>query len=81
MTSPLRAWKLYRAYAALESAWETMMITKEPVALGGVIRAAIYLGSLFGLHLTPEQMGALVVVGELILTPLIRSRVSPVRKS
>ena len=57
------------------------MTTKEPVAIAGVVRAVLYLGTLFGLDLTPEQMGAIIVVGELILTPLIRSKVTPVEKA
>ncbi len=49
----------------------------EPAAWLAVIRAGIYLGSLFGLNLTPEQTGALVVFVELALGLVQRQSVTP----
>lgn len=81
MMNPITAFKLYRAVSAVETAWKIFMSTKEPVAIAGVIRAALYLGGLFGLKLSAEQMAAVVVVGELIIGTIVRTKVTPVAQA
>ena len=44
-----------------------------------VIQAALALVVSFGLHLTPEQIGALLAVSAAILGLITRSHVSPVK--
>lgn len=55
-------------------------MTKEPVALGEIVKAAAVLIALFGLDLTDEQIGALVVLASVVGGLLVRARVSPVTR-
>jgi hypothetical protein len=51
---------------------------REPVAILAVVQGAITLLVTFGLHLTAEQIGAIVTFSGLVLALVARSRVSPV---
>ena len=76
--NPIRLVKAWRAYTRLQRAWKVFAMKKEPVAIAGVIRAAAYLGAIFGFDLTEQQILALIVVGELLFGVWVRARVSPV---
>lgn len=53
------------------------IIKQEPVLTMGVIQSAIALGVSFGLHLTAEQMGAILTASAAVLSLVVRRRVSP----
>jgi hypothetical protein len=55
-------------------------LLKEPVRVAACIRACIYCGMAFGLDLTVEQLGALMIAVELVLMEITRAIVEPVQK-
>jgi hypothetical protein len=52
----------------------------EPVMIGQAITALVGVGSAFGLHLTAEQVSAIVVVLNLVIGLIVRSKVSPTNR-
>lgn len=52
-------------------------ISAEPVAFYAVVQAALTLAVTFGLRLTPEQTGAVLVFTGAVLAFLTRQRVTP----
>lgn len=54
-----------------------MTFSKEPAAWMGVIRAVLYVATLFGLKLTAEQMAGLVLAVEAITAAITRQSVTP----
>jgi len=52
--------------------WKT-----EPVLLVAVLQAALALGVAFGLHLTAEQVGALVALAGAVTALFLRQQVTP----
>lgn len=53
-------------------------MTREPVALGGVVKLIVMLAAGFGLDLTTEQLLAVYALIETIITFIQRRAVSPV---
>jgi len=53
-------------------------ITGEPVMTLAVIQSALALAVTFGLHWTPEQVGAFLAVSAAVLGWISRSKVTPV---
>lgn len=53
----------------------------EPVLVTSAIRAACVLGAGFGLHLTLEQIGAVVVLVEVAFALFTRNQVTPAAKA
>lgn len=56
------------------------LLRREPVMVGSLIQAGVALATAFGLHLTPEQVGAIVTATSLLFGLIARSQVSPVVK-
>lgn len=54
------------------------MFDREPVLWLAAIRAIVVLVTAFGLQLTPEQIAAVYLVAEAILSLIARQRVEPV---
>jgi hypothetical protein len=52
-------------------------LLKEPVAVGALIRAVMLAFMAFGVTITPEQMGAVMLVAELGLALFTRATVTP----
>ena len=52
-------------------------LKSEPVAIQGVVVAAITLGTAFGLHWTSEQVAAVTGFSAVVLSLITRSQVSP----
>lgn len=50
---------------------------REPAMVIALVQAALVLGVSFGLHLTPEQSGAILAVTAAVLGLVTRSQVSP----
>ena len=55
-----------------------MILDREPVLILGAIRAIVVLVTAFGLSLTPEQIAAVYLVAEAVLSVIARQRVTPV---
>lgn len=53
-------------------------VRNEPVATAAVIQAVIVLIASFGLHLTVEQIGAIMTLTTFVIALWARSRVTPV---
>jgi len=53
------------------------LIRSEPVLILGGVQASLALGAAFGLHLTGEQVGALVSASAALLSIVCRQAVSP----
>ena len=53
------------------------MLGREPVAIAAVVRAAILLGTAFGLGWSAEQIAAVMVFVEAVLALLTRQSVTP----
>lgn len=56
------------------------LFNREPVMFMAVIQAIIALVLSFGVHLTTEQVGAILAVSAAILAFITRTQVSPVSK-
>jgi len=56
------------------------MFGKEPAVILGAIQAILALGLSFGLHLEPQQIGAIMAAAAAILALVVRQQVSPVSK-
>ena len=54
-----------------------MKLQNEPVMIAAAIRAVIVAAIAFGLDMTPEQMGSLMLAVEAILAVVTRSQVTP----
>lgn len=54
-----------------------MIFKREPVLVLGTIQATLGLLVAFGLHLTPEQIGALLATSAAVLSLMARRRVAP----
>ncbi len=52
-------------------------LLKEPVAIGALVRAILLALMAFGFDITPEQMGAVMLVAELGLALFTRATVTP----
>lgn len=52
-------------------------INREPVVIMAFIRAVIYLAVAYGFQISPEQMGAMIVAVESLLTLITRQQVTP----
>lgn len=52
-------------------------IQKEPVLVTGLARALILCVTAFGLSLSPEQIGAIMLLVEAVLSLVARSSVTP----
>lgn len=50
---------------------------REPVLVLGLIRAIVVLAVSFGLRLTPEQIAAVYLVAEMVISVIARQRVKP----
>ena len=55
--------------------WKRMM--NEPVALSAALRAVMLAGMAFGLHLSVEQLAAVMLAVEMVLALLTRANVTP----
>jgi hypothetical protein len=55
-------------------------IKEEPVYIQGIIQAALALGISFRLHLSPEQVGAILALTAAVLSFLTRKKVTPLCK-
>lgn len=53
------------------------MFGREPALIAGAVRAIILAAVAFGLRWTPEQIGALMLAVEAVLTLLVRQNVTP----
>ena len=53
------------------------IIKQEPVLTMGVIQSALALVVSFGLHLSAEQMGAILTASAAVLSLVVRRKVSP----
>lgn len=76
--NPVQAIKVWQAISYIQHAIKESRVNSEPVAVAGIIRAAVYVGAALGLSLTPEQTAALIVVAELVSGWLTRRKVTPV---
>lgn len=54
------------------------ILGREPAVIAGAIRAIVLLAVAFGLHWTPEQIAALMLAVEAVLTVIVRQSVTPV---
>ena len=54
-----------------------MKVSNEPIVWLAVLRAAIVLGTSFGLNLSPAQTGAIYVFAETVSTLFARQTVTP----
>ena len=52
-------------------------LLSEPTALIGAIRLILYAAMMFGLHLTPEQLAAVLLALEAVLVLINRALVTP----
>ena len=57
------------------------MFGREPAVILGAIQAILALGLSFGLHLNPEQIGAIMAAAAAVLALVVRQQVSPVPSS
>ena len=55
-----------------------MIFDREPVLILGLIRAIVVLAVAFGLQLSVEQMAAVYLVAEMVISVIARQRVTPV---
>jgi len=55
----------------------TVIFDREPVLILGLIRAIVVMAVSFGLALTVEQMAAVYLVAEMVISVIARSRVTP----
>lgn len=53
------------------------ILGREPAMVLALIQAVLALVVTFGLHLSPEQTGAIVAVSAIVLGLITRSRVTP----
>lgn len=53
------------------------ILGREPAVIAGAVRAIILLGVAFGLRWTPEQIAALMLAVEAVLTLLVRQNSTP----
>lgn len=51
---------------------------REPALILGAVQALLALGLSFGLHLTSEQIGAIMAASAAVLAVITRSQVTPV---
>jgi hypothetical protein len=58
----------------------TFVVGREPVAVGGLVTAALALAVAFGLDITEEQLAALVAVTTALITLAQRQAVTPVAR-
>lgn len=54
-----------------------MILGREVVAWTALVRAAVVLITTFGLHLAPEQIGAIYLFAEVALSFIARQNVTP----
>lgn len=54
------------------------LLDNEPTAIAGAVRALILCAVAFGLQWTPEQIAAVMLALEMILTLYTRSKVAPI---
>lgn len=54
-----------------------MILDREPVLILGLVRAVVVLITVFGLQLTAEQVAAIYLVAEAVLSVIARQRVTP----
>lgn len=54
-----------------------MILGREPVLVLAAIRAIVVLVTAFGLNLTPEQIAAVYLVAEAVLSVIARQKVTP----
>lgn len=54
-----------------------MILNREPVLILGLIRAIVVMLVVFGLSMTPEQIAAVYLVAEMVLSVIARQRVTP----
>ena len=54
------------------------ILGREPVLVYTLVQAAITVAVTFGLHLTIEQVGALLVLTGAVLSVIVRGKVTPV---
>jgi hypothetical protein len=54
------------------------ILGREPILIYGLVQTAITLAVTFGLHLTVEQIGALLVFTGAVLSVIVRGKVTPV---
>ena len=57
------------------------LLKSEPVAAQALVQAAVTLVTVFGLHLTVEQVGAINIFSAALLAFITRQAVSPVAKA
>ena len=76
--NPIQMVKALRAWGRLKRLTQEYAMTKEPVMIAEIVKAAAVLLAVFGFELTAEQVGSIVVVVGLVAGIFIRSRVSPV---
>lgn len=50
---------------------------REPVLIYALVQSAITVAVTFGLHLTPEQIGATLVLTTAVLSVIVRQKVTP----
>ncbi len=55
-----------------------MILDREPVLILALVRAVVVLVTAFGLSLSPEQIAAVYLVAEAVLSIIARQRVTPV---
>lgn len=53
------------------------IVKSEPVAVAGAVQAVVGLLAAFGLHLSPDQIGAVMAVVAAVLALVVRQNVSP----
>lgn len=54
-----------------------MILNREPVAILAVVRALVLAGMAFGLKVSVEQLAAVMLALETVLTLVTRSKVTP----
>lgn len=54
-----------------------MIFDREPVLILGLVRAIVVLVVAFGLQLSPEQIAAVYLVAEMVISVIARSKVTP----
>ena len=58
-------------------AWLTAFLKREPAMSAGIVSAVVALASAFGFRLSASVVGGVLAALTLILSALVRSRVSP----
>lgn len=58
----------------------TQFVLTYPVAVTGIVRSLILLGTAFGAHLTADQVAAIMLVVESVFSPFTHQQVTPLTK-